>query len=302
MVNKCQIQTKSGMFEVDFDKYFNDGEILKPEFDEIKHVLDRAIENEVDEIHKRNRPINDRYNDIYYFHPTILTFATLKKKLQPFVQSDNQFVKDMSSLYEKYASISENVKKLKGIVKTTTKKREEVKERKREEFALKCQIDPLTKALITYHENFVEAAKEDAGKTYDERKQYLHDQGGLEAVAPEPSIEMSREAYMQAKEEREFFKQFVVLTRERYVENAGKAAHDDYMAWVNKMAAKIGKKVVEASMKIESWKKTIRNPWMESTLVVTTEDGETQKWHTQMIINHSKYGKPFNQFPSRRFE
>jgi hypothetical protein len=79
---------------------------------------------------------------------------------------------------------------------------------------------------------------------------------------------------------------------EKYVKANVDAAHQDYMAWVNKMTKKIGKGVKRAHIS--------GSPWTGSTLDVTTNDGEEQIWTTHMIINYSKYNKAFNQFPSRR--
>src|SRR6185312_7809060 len=69
------------------------------------------------------------------------------------------------------------------------------------------------------------------------------------------------------------------------------AAHGDYMAWIYKMIQKIGQPVTTAEMN--------GNPWVQSIILVTTVDGGRQEWHTQMIVNYSRYGTPFNQFPSR---
>jgi hypothetical protein len=77
-----------------------------------------------------------------------------------------------------------------------------------------------------------------------------------------------------------------------YIENTIKSAEMDYNAFIQKLIEKIGKPVVNAKM--------IGNIWTNCMLTVVCEDGEQQKWHTQAIINFSKYGKAFNQFPTRR--
>jgi hypothetical protein len=40
--------------------------------------------------------------------------------------------------------------------------------------------------------------------------------------------------------------------------------------------------------------------WGRSDLKVTLKDGSTEVWRTQVIVNVSKLGKLFNQWPSRR--
>jgi D-xylose transport system substrate-binding protein len=71
-----------------------------------------------------------------------------------------------------------------------------------------------------------------------------------------------------------------------------KGAEDAYRNFMEKMIQKIGKPVVGAKM--------TGSIWTNAVLTVTTEDNEEQVWHTQMILNFSKYQKMFNQFPSRR--
>jgi hypothetical protein len=71
-----------------------------------------------------------------------------------------------------------------------------------------------------------------------------------------------------------------------------KGAEDAYRDFMEKMIQKIGKPVVDAKM--------TGNIWTNAVLTVTTDDNEEQVWHTQMILNFSKYQKMFNQFPSRR--
>ena len=70
---------------------------------------------------------------------------------------------------------------------------------------------------------------------------------------------------------------------------SAKAAYEDF---VHKMITKIGKPVIDA--------KLTGSIWTDATLTVTTNDGESQVWHTKIIVNTSKYGTMFNQFPSRR--
>jgi len=79
---------------------------------------------------------------------------------------------------------------------------------------------------------------------------------------------------------------------DRYIEMNKQGAEDAYRNFMEKMIQKIGKPVVDAKM--------TGNIWTNAVLTVNTDDGEEQVWHTQMILNFSKYQKMFNQFPSRR--
>jgi len=63
-------------------------------------------------------------------------------------------------------------------------------------------------------------------------------------------------------------------------------------SYLHKLAGKIGKPIVSAT--------TNGNIWDYATLTVVCEDGETQVWRTNCIINRSCLGKIFNQWPTRR--
>lgn len=72
------------------------------------------------------------------------------------------------------------------------------------------------------------------------------------------------------------------------------AAAARYDAFVRKLAGKIGE-VQDATL-------TGNHVWSHSLLTVTPPDGSQETWKTQQIVNVSKLGKPFNQWPSRKLE
>ena len=76
-----------------------------------------------------------------------------------------------------------------------------------------------------------------------------------------------------------------------FVATARKDAAEQYDSFVAKLNAKIG----PASAALL----TGNHVWGYSFLFVETASGK-QCWKTQMIINRSKLGKLFNQFPSRK--
>lgn len=81
----------------------------------------------------------------------------------------------------------------------------------------------------------------------------------------------------------------------RFVEDARKDASAQYDAFIAKLNSKIGEGVVSAEL-------TGNHVWGYSILTVTKEDGSVEKWKTQMIINVSKLGNVFNQFPTRKMK
>lgn len=76
----------------------------------------------------------------------------------------------------------------------------------------------------------------------------------------------------------------------KFVADAKENAAFQYDAFVAKLNRKIGPAI---SAQLEG-----NHVWSFSILHVVTEAGE-QRWKTHMILNQSKYGKIFNQFPTR---
>ena len=134
------------------------------------------------------------------------------------------------------------------------------------------------------------------------------------ATAPFPHGNMSRAAYTQARTKFYTVQQLTTSDKarnpyvasrnspnyripseaavERFVAEARTEAAAQYDAFVAKLEGKIGP-VVEATLEGE-------HVWGYSLLDVTTESGERQIWKTQMILNVSKLGKVFNQWPTRK--
>jgi hypothetical protein len=77
----------------------------------------------------------------------------------------------------------------------------------------------------------------------------------------------------------------------RYLEQTAKDAGLDFEAFVYKLNKKVGE-VVSANLASD-------NVWYDSYLVVEKADQVKEIWNTQIITNYSKYGKAFNQFPTR---
>lgn len=79
----------------------------------------------------------------------------------------------------------------------------------------------------------------------------------------------------------------------KYIEECRYAAALQYDTFTIKLVDKIG----------ECTAATIsgNHVWTESFLTVTKNTG-TEVWKTKMILNWSKYGKPFHQWPSRKIK
>lgn len=80
----------------------------------------------------------------------------------------------------------------------------------------------------------------------------------------------------------------------RFVTNAKRNAAAQYDAFVAKLIQKIGE-TIQADL-------TGNHVWSYSFLNVVKADGSKECWKTHMILNVSKFGKVFNQFPTRKMK
>lgn len=84
------------------------------------------------------------------------------------------------------------------------------------------------------------------------------------------------------------------LTSERdYIGRAMERAADQYDLFVLKLVKKIGPDAVSATLEGN-------HVWEYSILTITMKDGSVQRWKTQQIMNRSKLGLWFPQWPSRQ--
>lgn len=131
----------------------------------------------------------------------------------------------------------------------------------------------------------------------------------IDKAAPHPHGRMSRADYKKAAAKRSLFWAICIPRyssykmndphyvnidpgkEKKFIQDAREDAAYQYDAFVAKLVNKIGE-VTKASL-------DGNHVWSYSILTIEKPDGTTQRWKTQMIINVSKYGKLFNQFPTR---
>lgn len=81
---------------------------------------------------------------------------------------------------------------------------------------------------------------------------------------------------------------------ERFVENTMRDAAIQYDAFICKMVGKVGEGVTDAQLEGN-------HVWSYSHL--TVRKGEAAEvWKTQQIVNYTKYGRPYLQWPSRKLK
>jgi len=181
-------------------------------------------------------------------------------------------------------------------------------------------MNPIEKVVKPLKKHAIERAKQEAEAAIQRVREDLADAGGdINKAAPYPENFGPNALHGYAREgarlryqkfhslvkpdpnHRSSFQRgaphFVVIDEDkvvRFIEQRMEWAALDYDAFVAKLVKKIGE-VTKAKLHGN-------HVWDYSTLIVTKPDGEVQAWKTQQIVNHSKLGKPFNQWPTRRLK
>jgi len=177
-------------------------------------------------------------------------------------------------------------------------------------------MNPIEKAVLPLKKDAIARAKETAEQMIERIRSDLDEAGGdINKAAPYPKSSDYGMVYAAKRSRYNDFHavtkthpdhrpsyrfdepKFVVIDEEkvvRFIEQYMEWAAADYDAFVVKLVKKIGE--------VKKAKLHGNHVWGYSTLVVTKPDGEVQAWKTQQIVNRSKLGKPFNQWPTRRMK
>lgn len=172
-------------------------------------------------------------------------------------------------------------------------------------------MNPIETAVLPLKAAAIERARARAVEIIETmREQLAAVDFDLNKAAPYPNSGIGRPAYQAAMSRRQMFQRVFRPTqcsrkmsdpdtvylneecRDLFIQHAGENAAFEYDAFVAKLNAKIGE-VVAAELEGN-------HVWGHSILRVTKADGSKENWKTQMIINVSKLGKLFNQFPTRK--
>jgi len=174
--------------------------------------------------------------------------------------------------------------------------------------------NPIVEAVSPLKNSAMDRAEQHANSLINRVKKELEIGGwDLNAVAPYPRAwGASKKSYAEARSRNAMFWALVVPAGEqasritgkpyivklsdtkiqKFVDSARKDAAEQYDSFVAKLVSKIGE--VEKASLIGD------HVWSHSILVVSKRDGSVERWKTQMIINVSKLGNLFNQWPTRK--
>lgn len=233
------------------------------------------------------------------YRKTIATLAKAKSDID--VSHIVKLANDTLDIWDK---IKEGLDSLKGKTVKIATKRAEVKVAKAKETERKKgDSKSMIAALEAHRSEFVKKAGERAKEFIDDKLVVLaNNDWDLYKLVPRRTYDRTKNAlanfYMSITDEPIGHSLDTNIRRKstkkmnEYIDSAKKMAEADYDGFIAKMVEKVGAPVVKASL--------TGNIWTNATLTVTTDVGEEQVWTTKMIINFSKYQKPFNQFPSKR--
>lgn len=177
----------------------------------------------------------------------------------------------------------------------------------------KDTMNPIEQAIAPLKNEAIARGEKDAREYIEQIRADLEAHGwDLDKAAPMPKAwGASREAYRKAMRKRDLYRTLVRSTdnnctrrpndpyivriaeplEARFIENARTLAGQQYETFVAKMIAKIGP--------CKSATLTGSHIWGFSILHIETHNGHQEKWKTQQIVNKSKLGTLFNQWPSR---
>jgi hypothetical protein len=292
------------------------GEITKSVFAELRsYSINRFVDDAFDMV------IADKYLTCGKFqslpsdlqHVDYLREARLiggyEKKIKKLKHADHPMIKDIFALINELRELQDAVEYLKTVEISAVVKKAAVKAQKQEELKIRNQTDAVYQAVLPLklaaEQNAELRTREIAARVAEE----LAEVGGnLNKLAPEPEyISYANSQTLKYKMEmqtRAFYIGFSVrigkttkreVTAEHVEELVARAIRDaalQFEAFVFKLNDKINDPVLSASLAGNA-------VWTDSYLTVNTKNKGQQVWHTQMILNVSKYGKVFNQFPTR---
>ncbi len=312
-------------------KYKIDGEITNPDYQGLTNQARKIFEKEAKKVQTlvlnslSSFQGDEELRDLYYSTPDSLSrIGSYEKKLaklekKSYSKEDqikiSQIILASRDFINTWNPVANDLKELKlKVVKMTTKRAEAKKSSEIETRKKSADSSALINLLKSHIEEYKTVTREQARKFLDSKINELEKaQWDLNKVAPAPSSLLGRSEYKIAQDKRNLYmsitsgKSSTIPNRDlpyirnpdsnkiaSYINKTVESAESSYNEFIAKMVSKIGKPVIEADLK--------GNIWTNATLTVKTDDGEIQKWSTQIIINFSKYQRMFNQFPTRRIK
>lgn len=174
-------------------------------------------------------------------------------------------------------------------------------------------INPIEAAVFPLKEDAIKRARKYA-EDYIMSVIADMEKGGwdLNVVAPRPEATMSRRQYRPLMQRHNIYARLTKATwstkrpkdpdtrarcpeyENEFIDEAGESAAVQYDMFVAKLVEKIG---TCYGAKLDG-----SHVWGYSVLTVWKDNAPTERWKTQQIVNVSKLGKVFNQWPTRKLK
>lgn len=301
------------------------GEITKTEFKDLRtyyinSFVDRAFSMVIADRYTNNGQYQSLPQELQWFD--YLREARLiggyEKKVLKLKSQNHPMVKDMLELINELRELQHVVEYLKTIEVSAVTKRETAKVKKAEEARIRNQTDIVYQTVLPLLKCAQDEAEAQTRSEAERVEEILAKHGfDLEKVAPKAKSvyfngkknwEATYEAHRKANIKRVFYQSFCEVESstkdstilkmsqeaiERKVEQSRCDAAFEFEAYVAKLNAKINDPVLQAELS------QVAGVWFDSDLTVVTQNKGTQVWNTKVIVNFSKHGKAFNQFPTR---
>jgi hypothetical protein len=311
------------------------GEIMNQDYESLKSMFGRRFEEQWeanvtkpylndparlqdDGSRAESEDLNNFAEHLYYGAPTsALDVTRLAKRIAKVKNQNYGPVIAAKQLLAENIDAANQIVALKGKAVKASAKRAEVKAQAAKDLNKKLKGDyaALNDTLESHRKEYVDGAVDRANQHIDHMmgrlaaagwntKTLFPDQPPLENGSDpwkrqqhrerERDISQARLQYASVTDSTEKFndapRKASAVKRAKFIEQQREGADQAYTGWIAKMSGKVGKPVVSAAAD--------GDPWTGSILKVTTKDGGKQVWHTKSIINYTKYGDAYRQFPS----
>jgi hypothetical protein len=295
------------------------GEILNPVFAEVKSAINAYVDSTFKFVIGNkycNRGQYETLPEALQWFDTLYEarlIGSFEKKIAKVAHIDHQMVRDMTAICAELKELQYVVEYLKSVCIKATVKAKQVKEQKELEAVCRNQTDIVYQTVLPMKIAAQDRAEEETRKAIAYHIEQLAKVGyNIDTYAPlgvrpeyrsndyetqkvRETIANQFRAYIISFVKRDAFLSGIVKIDTDAIEYlAGRARRDagiQFEAYVVKLNQKINDTVLSATL--------TGNLWMDSKLTVATANKGVQVWNTHMILNVSKYGRVFNQWPTR---
>lgn len=228
--------------------------------------------------------------------------ASFEKKLNK-VKTEHALIAECRALIAELQPLADLVAFFKTVEVKATVKRAAVKAQKIEEVRVASHTDVVYQAVLP-----LKLMAQDRAELHFRAsvriaaEEILNAGGDLEKLVPIPEGKLTGFQEARINAARRFYVSICNLRNHRYltlndqlVETEVLKVRRDAAFQFEAFVSKLNDKINDVTLKAE----LAGDPWIGSTLTVETKNKGTQVWNTKMIVNVSKYGKVFNQFPTR---